>query len=118
MKFVKYPKPKTKGWLTFTHDGVKIFHQLANDYSILANRQKFADTFRITIEQVDQLINLVTIAEKTQTNYHNGNASEEQANKAVAKVEEFATNVMKAETQWPDLFPLFSFNGKQYELPE
>lgn len=79
----------------------------------------FATRLGLRPGQAQHLIALANKAAEVQTNWHNGDATEEQADTAIHNVNEYASR-FNIGTDWnPGLYPLFiAPNGEKLNVPD
>lgn len=79
----------------------------------------FATRLNLRPGQAQHLIALANKAADVQTNWHNGDASEEQVDTAIKQVDDYASR-FGIKTDWnPGLYPVFiAPNGERLNLPD
>ena len=85
------------------------------------NRTEAARDFRkltgTPLHQVIRLLRLCEAAEQAQTDWHNGDGSEQSAESTCVAFEAAAAK-LGFECDWPGLFPILVRDGQQFHLPD
>lgn len=77
----------------------------------------WASKHHVPLDGARKLMTLVEAAEKVQTDWHNGEASDRQANAACQAVSDQAAK-LGYSVNWPGIFPVLVKDGNIIDLPD